>query len=164
MNKAQRWFLGILLVAGIAWAVKEQRVDKAGSAFPQWFNKGLYIGTKPTDPTVNTINKLAGVPACECDLDFPAVSAGMTVCSNSAALTSVCTCKGVQLGDPCVAGVMGTQPNDGGSGWLYGLQVEPVARGTDIVDVCVTNGADAGNLNLADAGFLIRCFTTQPIQ
>lgn len=82
-------------LGAVAWAAAENRVDKVGSAFPMWFDKGIYVGPSTSNPTTNTLNKVAALKTCNPTIDIPNAAAATTV-------TATGTCTGIAVGDVIV--------------------------------------------------------------
>jgi hypothetical protein len=151
-----RLALGVMLVAALAWATGVIPIDYN----ERWVKGGgLTVGptySVGTIGTTGTSNRITSIIGCECDEDFPVIPGTHTMIN-----PNPCTCTGVKMGDPCFAGVLATSPSDGGSSWQVGLQIEAVARANNLVEIDITNGVDAGTWNPTDAGYLIRCISSQ---
>lgn len=155
MKKTNWKFLAVLAalgVAGLAWAVAEQRVDKYGGQFPVWFNKGLYVGTDTANPTASTYNKVAGIRTCTGDYDFPALTGSVlgldTLCAESSAIT----CTGVKFTDTCNVGLDQVVVNAFGNFNAY-----VSATGAVKVRACADGITDGGTFNQPDSGYWVTC-------
>lgn len=147
----------IVLGAGLAWAIREPNVDVGNSMVPQWFLKGFYVGSESVAPNSDTLNKVARMPGCIINFDFPSVTKGYTSCTPNR------TCDDVKQGDPCFVGVVAATPADGGSAFFPGTVPVAIARADNAIQICVSSlSEDAGSVDLPDAGYRVRCISHQP--
>lgn len=134
---------GLVLFAGLAWGAPVLQRLKV------LFNGGIAIGTaSQTATSANTItNSLAGSGS----FDSPAIGAGAANCADSPPITVT----GAALGDPCIAADTTGAPH---------IEVQDScfvsASNTVKVRRCAAR-ADAGTLDLGDAGFRVRTFSNQ---
>ena len=133
----------VLLVAGIAWGAPVLQRLKV------LFTGGIAIGTASQVATsTNTItNALAGSGS----FDSPAIGAGAANCADSPPITVT----GAVLGDPCIAA------NTTGGPYLEVQEsCHVTAANTVKVRLCAAR-ADAGTVDLGDAGYRVRTFSNQ---
>lgn len=101
MKRFAVFITAAVLGAVTAFAAAENRVDKVGSAFPSWFNSGIYIGPNSPNPTNDKLNKVTRLLAASATIDFTAQSEGV---QDSSAITVT----GAQAGDTCTVGTSTT--------------------------------------------------------
>lgn len=85
------------LVSAMAQGVVE-KVDRAGSLYPLFFDRGFYVGPRSPDPTSTTANKVTRMLSTSATIDVATVTAA---CNDSAGQTIT----GAQVGDPCFVGM-----------------------------------------------------------
>ncbi|HEY1087543.1 MAG TPA: hypothetical protein VGE37_07610 [Archangium sp.] len=143
----KRLALVAVLVLGsfIAWAAPGPVIDLV----PRWLKAGLYIGPTATVATAAK-NKITTTVTADVDYDFPNTT---IVCNNSWNVTAT----GVKKGDPCMVGV---GPRDGGTAIVAAnSNFLPIATADDTV---VVRHCPAGTaIDPADAGYVVRCFSSQ---
>lgn len=154
----KKYIIGVLLFAGITYAAIE-RVDKWGSAYPIWFNKGLYVGPDSPNPTNDRDNKVTRLLSDSLIYDFPALSgsAGAGVQTTVCAYSNPLTITGVRFGDGCSVGVNTGQPSE------FGL-ISPVvtAASTVKIQACALGYTDGGTFDMPDASYTVHCRSNQP--
>lgn len=101
MSKRFLVVLAALCLSAVVWAAAEVRVDASGSAFPQWYKSGLYVGPASPNPTNDKLNKVTRLLAASAVIDFTVISTGV---QDSSAITVV----GAQAGDTCTVGTSTT--------------------------------------------------------
>lgn len=84
------------LLGTLAWAATE-KVDRVGSAYPVFFNKGMYVGPDVPNPTNDTVHKVGRMLAGSATIDFASVT---ILCAASTAISV----PGAQVNDPCFVG------------------------------------------------------------
>lgn len=89
-------FRPLFIVDAFAQAV--EKVDRAGSLYPLFFDRGFYVGPRSPDPTSTTANKVTRMLSTSATIDVATVTAA---CNDSAGQTIT----GAQVGDPCFVGM-----------------------------------------------------------
>ncbi len=162
MNKKFKYSLIALFASAIVFAAAEPTVDVISSAFPQWFQSGIYIGSPATNPIQSTTNKITNMLATPwTSWDFPAIGGAPVVPTCSETVTITLT--GASIGDDCrMASNFGM---DGGSAMeaTAVMSCRAVTNGV-VGKVCIGNTNDGGTtgtgtFDLGDAGY--RFFTRQ---
>lgn len=142
MSKRVFFVVMTFCLGAIAWAAAEQRVDKVGSAFPMWFDRGIYVGPASANPTANTVNKVMAIRTFDCqNIDIPAAAASVQ---------ANVTCTYTGTGGPVVGDVIvgiGPQQDDAAfddcvlSGFVESANV------FKIQSTCDTTGGDPAATN-----------------
>jgi hypothetical protein len=137
--------LALVLLATIAWAAPGPIIDPIG----RWVKGGLYVGSSSVAGDAK--NRITNVITADVDHDF---AASTIVCTDS---TPATTATGVKKGDPCFVGI---GPRDGGIAIVTANSVfQAIATADDAVVVrhCAVGTA----ANPADAGYVVRCISSQ---
>lgn len=162
MKNLKYILLSAVLVASVAFAIKQVKYSEVNDPNPQWFSKGFYVGPRgPSTPVVNdTKNQVTGIYGGSYDYDFPAVAPGYAIHNTLKTFTLT----GVKVGDPCLAAVsqVTANGNDGGSASPFGMDFNALVRAKDIVELIAENTAgDGGTFDMPDANYTIRCISNQ---
>lgn len=132
-------------VAAIAWAAPGPIID----VMPRWEKAGLFIGPTATVATAAK-NKITATVTADVDYDFPSAT---IVCNDSTAVTAT----GAKLGDPCFVGI---GPRDGGAQIVTANSV--FTAYVDAADSVKLRHCAVGTAaNPADAGYVVRCISSQ---
>lgn len=152
-------FTGVALAAGLQTLVAEGSTDTIAEFKPVVIYNGFYVGRNKGTSNVKLSkqNKVTGIYSGLFDYDFPAISPEAK--TGGHLRTPNLVLNGVQIGDVCIAGSTRTSI-DGG----YEPDVELRAHvnyANSVVLEAIAQTADAGSLDLADAGYKIMCFSSQ---
>ena len=142
--------IGILLVAAVAFAVADGKVELVNSPLAQWFQSGMYIGALRDNPAQDTQNKLTATCAGNVNFDF---DGGNTI--GTLEWSWPVACRGARVGDVCMLSVDMTQ--------LTGPQLfdEFGCRVIQDGGVAVYDVTGVVGNNPPDAGFRFRVFSNQ---
>lgn len=161
--KNTKYIVGLLLVAGFAFALQEVKYDKFNSPKAQWFPKGVIInedkladarGNPPLD------NKVLDVICRTLDYQFAAIPPNYNQKSFSKSFVAT----GSVMGDPCFIGVNGASPPDAGSAKLDILDYYCDVRTNNTVEIYASNnGGDGGTATPPDAGYQVCIFHTAKV-
>ncbi len=163
------WFLcAALFFAGIAFAAGLQSLtaetattERIGLAGPAVAFNGLYVGRDKGTYNVKLSkqNKLTSIYSGIFDYDFPEISPEGAIGGHLRTPNLVLA--GAQIGDPCIVSSIRTSI-DGGYGPDVQLRAH-VNYANSVVLEAVAEIADAGSVNLVDAGYKIICFSSQSV-
>lgn len=123
----------VLGIAAVALGATE-RVERVGSAFPIWLNKGIYIGPDVPSPANDKNNKVTRALTGFSTIDF--ASATIT-CRDSTAFSV----PGAQVLDPCFVGMPATLTT-GGTGLHETFSCYVSAADNVKVRACAAGTAD----------------------
>lgn len=101
MSKRFLAVIATLCLSAVVWAAAETKVDPSGSAFPQWYKSGLYVGPTSPNPTNDKLNKVTRFLAASATIDFTSLAVGV---QDSSAITVT----GAQTSDSCTVGTSTT--------------------------------------------------------
>lgn len=159
-----KFIVGTMLIGAVAFAVKEN-VDKVTSPNPQWFQKGIYVGTAAKNPASNTLNKVTNTSGAEYAWDFGSLSGSpSSLLPTCEATGRVTLTGGAAIGDNCDVQAFGIANADGGTALAYEVaapRCHVIATNTAISVFCAAHMSDGGSVNIPDAGLRIRTWSNQ---
>lgn len=128
----------------------------------RWMKGGMWVMPKPPPDAglaPSATQLITRISTCQCDEDFAAIAFPYFGVN-----PNTCTCPGVRMGDRCMTGVLQATPADGGSAFIRGMDVVPIARADNLIELDVYNQlGDAGSLDPPDAGYVTTCFSNAPL-
>lgn len=158
MRKYVKFILGSLFIGAVAFGVAETSVDRITSPRPQWFQKGIYIGTTLKNVISDKLNKITSSGGGFGTFDPASQPAGTHTCIESPPITT----QGAYIGDTCSVG-----SNFGVDGGVVGLigavsaTCYVSANEVTKVRLCYSMADDAGAIDIADGGYTVRTFSTR---
>ncbi len=146
----------LTVLLGIAFSLTVfavvEKVERSGSAFPLWLEKGLYIGKTTSNPTANVTNKITQMGMSFCSWDFPAIGTTGVDGLQGCAVTSSCAVTGAKFGDGCE--MTDNMGSDGGATLDPSVTFEcKVISAGNVMGKACAHQSDGGQVNLPDASY-----------